>query len=134
MSGAAAQQLLCRLEEIPEGEGRGFTLGAGEERTLVFVVRSSGRVHGYLNSCPHIGTPLDMVPDRFMTQDKRHILCMTHGARFRVYDGYCFTGPCQGQSLARIALAVKDGAVVLERAPERHAQKSMQRPLRSQSP
>lgn len=117
MAPPAAPQLLCRLEEIPDGQGLGFAFGQGESGTLIFVVRQGVRVHGYRNSCPHIGTPLDMVPDRFMTQDGRHILCMTHGARFRVYDGYCFTGPCQGQSLAKVAVAVRDGAVYLERMP-----------------
>jgi len=117
MSEAVLPQRLCRLEEIPEGEGIGLALGQGEARRLIFVVRQGTRVHGYVNSCPHIGTPLDMVPDRFMTTDKRHILCMTHGARFRVYDGYCFTGPCQGRSLAKLALALKDGEVLLERLP-----------------
>lgn len=108
---------LCRLEEIPEGEGLGFTLGEGERRRYIFVVRQGARVFGYVNSCPHIGTPLDMVPDRFMTADKRHILCMTHGARFRVYDGYCFAGPCQGRSLAKLELALEGGEVLLKRLP-----------------
>ena len=108
---------LCRLEDIPDGEALGFALREGAEETLVFVVRQGGRVHGYRNRCPHVGTPLDMVPDRFMTHDRRHILCMTHGARFRVSDGYCFTGPCQGQSLDKVAVAVRDDAVFLEQWP-----------------
>ena len=117
MSGVGLPQRLCRFEEIPEGEGIGLALGQGEARRLIFVVRQGTKVHGYVNSCPHVGTPLDMIPDRFMTMDKRHILCMTHGARFRVYDGYCFTGPCQGRSLAKLALALEDGEVLLERLP-----------------
>ena len=117
MAAKSAAQRLCRLEEIPEGEGIGFTFGQGEGRTYVFVVRQGAKVYGYVNSCPHIGTPLDMVPDRFMTHDKRHILCMTHGARFRVYDGYCFAGPCQGRSLAKLALAVEAGEVLLTHLP-----------------
>lgn len=113
MSGSDAR-VLCRLDEIPDGEARGFDFGQGLETLYVFVVRQGKRVHGYVNSCPHIGTPLDLVPDRFMTDDRRHILCMTHGARFRIYDGYCFTGPCQGESLTPVALAVRDGAVMWE--------------------
>ena len=115
MSESKLPRRLCRIEEIPDGQGVGFTLGEGEGRSYIFVVRQGGRVFGYVNSCPHIGTPLDMIPDRFMTADKRHILCMTHGARFRVYDGYCFAGPCQGRSLAKLALALEGGEVLILR-------------------
>jgi len=108
--------VLCRLDEIPDGEGRGFTIGEGEARTLIAVFRQGGRVHGYINSCPHIGTPLDMIPDRFLTLDKRHILCATHGARFRIHDGYCFAGPCRGERLKTIAVRIAQGSVVLEDA------------------
>jgi nitrite reductase/ring-hydroxylating ferredoxin subunit len=111
---AAAAHILCRLDEIPDGAARGFEVGQGMDQVYVFVVRQGGRVHGYLNACPHIGTPLDMVPDQFLTEDKRHILCMTHGARFRIYDGHCFTGPCQGDKLTAVPVAVRGGAVVLD--------------------
>lgn len=81
------------------------------------MVRKGKRVHGYVNSCPHIGTPLDMVLDQFLTHDKRHILCMTHGARFRIYDGFCFTGPYQGNFLKPVPVTVVNGTVVLESFP-----------------
>lgn len=113
MTVGIAATALCRLDDIPDGEGRGFTVGEGEARMLVAAFRQGGWVHAYVNSCPHIGTPLDMLPDRFMTFDKRHILCATHGARFRVYDGYCFAGPCQGQYLEALPVKVIDGVVTL---------------------
>ena len=113
MSDRVSPIVLCRLDEIPEGEGLGFTLGQGSERTLIAVFRQGERVHGYVNSCPHVGTPLDLIPDRFMTFDKRHILCATHGARFRVYDGYCFAGPCQGARLEAVPVRIADGMVIL---------------------
>ncbi len=117
MSGAAipamAPKILCRLEEIPDGKGRGFAFGSDCELEFVFVLRRGGRVFGYRNACPHTGTPLDMVPDRFLTRDRRHILCATHGAQFRIEDGYCVLGPCKGERLKALPLAVIDGAVVL---------------------
>ena len=42
---------------------------------------------GYVNSCPHLGSPLDWVPNRFLSADGRHVLCATHGALFRIEDG-----------------------------------------------
>lgn len=108
-----APRILCRLVEIPDGEGRGFAFGSGNELELVFVMRRGGRVFGYRNSCPHTGTPLDMIPDRFLTRDRRHLLCATHGAQFRMADGYCVLGPCKGERLKALPVFVVDGAVVL---------------------
>ena len=94
---------LCRLDEIPDGEGRSFSLGEGDQRLEIFVVRSGEAAFGYLNACPHLGTPLDWGgfdgDGRFVSADSGNILCATHGAEFRVEDGYCLHGPCAGQRL-----------------------------------
>lgn len=110
---AARDTVLCRLDEIPSPGSKGFALGDGPERRGIFVVRSVNSVHAYVNSCPHIGIPLDWVPDRFLTRDKALIQCATHGAQFRIHDGHCIFGPCRGASLSPVAVAVRDGAVVL---------------------
>jgi nitrite reductase/ring-hydroxylating ferredoxin subunit len=77
-------------------------------------MRRGEGVLAYVNACPHIGTPLDTIPDRFLTSDGREFLCSTHGARFRLEDGYCVWGPCEGDSLERAPVQVVDGLVVLE--------------------
>ena len=51
-----------------------------------FAVRKDGRVHVYVNSCPHIGLPLEPLPDRFLDAKRQHIICSAHGARFRIED------------------------------------------------
>lgn len=104
-------RVLCRLEDIPDGEGRSFDVDGGDEG--IFVVRRADRAYGYVNSCPHTDAPLDWVENQFMSLDKSHILCATHAAEFRIEDGYCVLGPCRGQSLAPVALSVRDGEVVL---------------------
>src|SRR5262249_44456182 len=71
------------------------------------------RVVGYRNICPHIGTPLDLIPGEFLTWDKAQILCRTHGARFRIDDGLCVSGPCRGRRLAALTLRVADGRVAM---------------------
>lgn len=109
---------LCRVEEIPEGGARGFCFGSGPDFTAVVVVRRAGALYAYVNSCPHLGTPLDFLPDRFFDRDGRHLLCSTHGARFRVEDGYCVEGPCAGKSLRRAAIRVADGVLTLAGAAD----------------
>ena len=58
--------VLCRLEDIPDGEARGFDIDRPEEIVEFLVVRRGGHVFGYRNSCPHIGTPLNWVEDDYM--------------------------------------------------------------------
>ena len=74
---------LCAEGDIAEGEGRGFVFGGGTEREAVFVIRWHGRFHGYRNSCPHVGTPLDWPENRFFDSANEFLMCGTHGAVFR---------------------------------------------------
>ncbi len=109
---------LCRLDEIEDGEAKGFTLGDGAERVEILVVRDGARTFGYVNSCPHLGSPLDWAEDQFMSEDGGHIMCHTHGALFRIEDGFCIAGPCAGGSLTPVAVAVDDtGRVLLRPGP-----------------
>ena len=111
---------LCALDELTDGvdrEGREFKPFA-DSRETIFVIREAGSVVGYLNVCPHIGSPLNWSPDRFLDMNKEFIICSTHGARFRREDGVCISGPCEGDALTGIALEVREGAVYLVDRPE----------------
>jgi nitrite reductase/ring-hydroxylating ferredoxin subunit len=108
---------LCRLDEIPDGTARGFVVDDGSARGLdLFVYRKGDAAFAYRNQCPHQGTPLEMFPDRFMTADRRALLCTTHGAQFRPQDGHCFKGPCKGKRLAALNL-LRDGDTLLIELP-----------------
>jgi nitrite reductase/ring-hydroxylating ferredoxin subunit len=106
-------RLLCRVDEICDPGSRGFRFGSGTEMRLIFLVRHSGRIVAYENSCPHTGSPLDFRPDGFLDLAKRHILCATHGALFRIEDGYCLAGPCAGQGLKPVAITIESGCICL---------------------
>jgi nitrite reductase/ring-hydroxylating ferredoxin subunit len=103
--------VLCRADEIGEGQARGFVVGDGAQRRDIILVRRGGVLRAYENSCPHQGTPLETFPDRFLNGDRSLLICSTHGARFRVEDGHCVSGPCVGKGLRVVALLVKDGDV-----------------------
>ena len=112
-------QLLCRADEIQEGGGRSFRFGSGPDLRMVLVVRRGGALHAYENACPHMGTPLNFLADRFFDRSGEHLLCATHGALFRVADGFCLAGPCAGKSLTPAAIRVVDEAIVLiDRRPD----------------
>jgi nitrite reductase/ring-hydroxylating ferredoxin subunit len=100
---------LCRADEIADGAARGFAIGSG--RLRIFVARRGERLYGYVNRCPHVGTPLDWAPDEFFDRERRHLVCATHGALFRVEDGECIAGPCQGDRLEPFPIAVREGVV-----------------------
>jgi nitrite reductase/ring-hydroxylating ferredoxin subunit len=99
---------LCRVDDLQDGASKGFPPPPGGF-TGVFAVREGKEIHVYVNSCPHIGTPLDWLPDRFLSADGSLIVCATHGAEFRITDGQCVRGPCFGERLERVTTEIKDG-------------------------
>jgi len=102
---------LCDVSDLDDPAARGFLFGSGTQQTDVFVVRRGDAVYGYVNSCPHIGTPLETLTDRFLSREGDAIVCSTHGARFRIEDGYCIFGPCAGRTLTPLALVIVDGEI-----------------------
>ncbi len=111
---ATAGRVLCRLDEIPDGTGKGFAFGNDDEPLEIFVVRDGSQVYAYRNVCPHTGSPLDWQPDDFMNEDGSLIMCHTHGALFEIADGFCIAGPCAGDQLTAVAVEVDAaGNVVL---------------------
>ena len=104
---------LCSLTDIPDGEAKGFTVETAAGKRDILVHREGTAVRGYVNSCPHVGSPLDWAPDRFISLDGFHLLCGTHGALFRPTDGYCVSGPCAGDSLTRVVVQLVADDVIL---------------------
>lgn len=102
---------LCRRDELADGAARGFTVDRRGEPFTLFALRRGDRVDVWQNFCPHLGVELNWAPDHFLTHDGAYYLCGTHGALFRLDDGYCVQGPCQGRSLIRIPAAWRDDAL-----------------------
>ncbi len=76
----------------------------GATRVPAFAVRYGGAVHGWINRCPHRGTELDWAPGEFFDDERRHLVCATHGALFEPDTGLCVAGPCRGQRLLPVVL------------------------------
>lgn len=57
---------LCRLDDVPEGESRGFD-PFDQGRDSIFLVRQQARLYAYQNACPHVdGSPLAWRKDRYL--------------------------------------------------------------------
>ena len=104
---------LCPLEEIREDGSKGFVIDSKSGSKALLAVRKKGEVFVYINSCPHIGVPLDFVPGKFLDLNKEYILCSSHGALFRISDGYCISGPCLGKNLQPVASKIEGGQIIL---------------------
>jgi nitrite reductase/ring-hydroxylating ferredoxin subunit len=102
----AARTLLCGLEDVPDGGAKSFWLGEGGDRRGIFLVRRGAAIVAYVNSCPHLGTPLNFLGDRFLDRNGELILCATHGALFRLADGMCLSGPCRGEALTLVSTII----------------------------
>ena len=110
--------VLCKLSEIGDPGAKGFLFGDQHPYFDLVVVRRGEDVYGYVNVCPHAGTPLEALPDRFLTEDRTELLCATHGARFRIEDGVCTDGPCQGQSLTVFPVHLEGDDIVVSPHPD----------------
>jgi nitrite reductase/ring-hydroxylating ferredoxin subunit len=100
---------LCKQDALAEGSARGFDING----VPVFAVRKNGEVFAYHNSCPHIGVPLEWLPDQFLDSEGELIQCATHGALFVIETGVCVAGPCVGDALEPLPLVIRDGVVYL---------------------
>ena len=105
---------LCALSEIPDPGAKGFSYRNGDRLFAGFVVRREGRLHGYIDRCPHAGMPLALTPDRYLTREGDLILCSAHGAMFRVEDGLCLAGPCAGRALEPWPLRLEGDNVLVD--------------------
>lgn len=103
--------VLCRLSDLEATGAKGVVLADGRD---IVLVRAGGAICAYVNSCAHQGVPLEMFPDRFLDAERKHLVCTAHGARFRIDDGLCVSGPCIGKRLQTIPVALCDGQIELQ--------------------
>ncbi len=106
---------LCNLDDIPDGNSKGFAVEGPNLAQRLFIVRKGEEVFGYVNVCPHTLSRLDAMPDQFLDEIQRDIVCSVHGALFKVETGECFEGPCFGDKLTPCPISVKDNEIYLER-------------------
>ena len=108
-------KLLASINDIP-GTGLKFTYKDGpfdEEGILVKV--NSTEARAYKNECRHLPMRLDdREPRDFWDPNKTHLVCNSHGARYRPADGLCVSGPCEGSHLKPLPIVVEDGVVYLD--------------------
>jgi nitrite reductase/ring-hydroxylating ferredoxin subunit len=119
MSGSAEWR--CAAATVPSGRTATFRIQRDGRTVHGFVVNHGGQYRAYVNSCPHVGTPLDLWPNEFYTDDGRDLICSTHGALFDPTSGRCTAGPCVGDRLMPLPLTL-DGETLVVRLPDSPAE------------
>lgn len=112
----SAPEWRCATAEVPPGHTRTFRLRCGERVLDGFLVNADGTLAAYVNRCPHVGTSLDLWPNEFFSEDRRTLVCSTHGAVFEPATGRCLEGPCVGDALAPLPLT-REGDELVVRCP-----------------
>ena len=105
---------LCKATQLDRSGAHGRSIETPRGPIEVVVLRYGGKILGYINRCPHQGTPLETFPDQFLDESGAFLICSTHGARFRASDGACLFGPCRGVGLQRVDLVCEAGMIYVE--------------------
>lgn len=104
---------LCHIDDVTDPGAKGFSVKQGRKERLVFVVKKDGEVYAYENECPHAGINLEWQEDDFLDMDKNLIQCSVHGALFKIENGDCMGGPCNGEGLTPANIELDDDGNIL---------------------
>lgn len=110
------KEALCRVEDLRPGASKKFTVFRNGQILPAFLIRYEGKFYAYLNECAHVARPLDWDDNNFFTEDKKLLVCSSHGAVYNPETGECVSGPCLGESLQCVHIEVADGKIFCEDA------------------
>jgi nitrite reductase/ring-hydroxylating ferredoxin subunit len=103
--------LLARVEDLPDAGARVIEVEHDGLRTSLILARKGGAISAFINECPHAGYPLQRADGVILIQEGRFMVCGAHGASFKLENGACAGGPCNGDGLERVAIKIKHGEV-----------------------
>lgn len=109
----SAGRVIARVDEMRPGSVKKFWLICRKYRIDGFLINYRGDFRAYVNRCRHMTTPLDFVRYQFLTEDGRHLICMTHGALYDPASGLCVEGPCKGLALYPLPVLVEGEEVLV---------------------
>ncbi|PLW76269.1 Rieske (2Fe-2S) protein [Cohaesibacter celericrescens] len=111
---------LCQVNALDHTGAFGITVQTATGGFEVLLVKDPSAssnepvVRAYRNACPHIATPLETFDHEFIDkQNPALLVCSTHGARFRISDGHCISGPCKGTALIRLNIKIQNNEIFL---------------------
>ncbi len=103
---------LARLQDVPDAGAIIVYAGEGDARVSLILTRRGDAISCFRNRCAHANYPLQRADGRIVVQEARYLVCAAHGASYRLEDGACAGGPCNGDGLEPIAIVVREGLVL----------------------
>jgi nitrite reductase/ring-hydroxylating ferredoxin subunit len=104
-------QLLCVTPaDSPIGEIHHFEiLWKGMKMPGLAFLDRQGSWFACINRCKHWAEALDTESPAIYATGTGLVVCSIHGAKFRLEDGLCVTGPCHGSALDVIPVEWREG-------------------------
>ncbi len=99
--------LVLDVSDLEEGGTRHFSVEREGERLGGLVLRHEGRLHAYVNRCPHVTYSLDLAGGDVKDETGEFLMCHVHGAMFLPESGECFIGPVVGRRLERLEVELE---------------------------
>jgi len=96
---------LCALDQLIASDKTSALLSNDQN---FIVIRDSGNIFVYKNSCPHLNKQLATKSVDILDDGLDFIRCARHNALFTLDRGKCIMGPCRTQSLSKVAYRIFD--------------------------
>ena len=112
LGGPPPGEVLCGLDDLANGEAVLLCFGDGADKCEIFIQGHDGGAVAYVNACPHFNISLNWREPKFLNGAGDRFLCVNHYAQFRVADGYCDEGVCEGHWLTPVAIRIEGGRVL----------------------
>jgi len=108
----ASNVFVAKVADLPPGTTKKFLLQIDGQEEECFAVNYHGELRAYINRCSHVPMTMDWIDNRFFDEDKRYLVCATHGACYEPETGECVTGPPLGKLLTPVTLRIDGDDIV----------------------
>jgi len=98
---------ICNLDSLIQNRAEIRHIDTNHGPISIIIVSKNSQVYAYENKCPHGWISLDSASSEINSGCKQYIQCSSHFAQFRIEDGLCIYGPCQGHSLLKLDIQVR---------------------------
>lgn len=90
-----------------------FYFDKNDKKKSGFVIKKNNQFFVYLNECQHLDVELDWQENDFFDEEKKYIVCATHGAMYDPNSGLCISGPCMGAYLKKIEYTETSNKIII---------------------